>query len=266
MIWMVAAAQAADAGAPVVIHGDRDAFEAHQSGTLTPGEFAGAVGDDAVAEAYRRAAVANRRYKVLGWSLGAPLFGVGAIGFVASLAEGEELPAAAASMVMWGGGMTLATCLTIYLAQKNELNRLERWYGYDHAVALAGAAFVESPEHRVRLVHADSGTEAWREDERLTAEQFAEVVGDARTYRRSRSLKVLTTTTGIALLVVGSQGMSIGASGLEDGQLSDPEVAFGTAGVLSTATGAVLLVIGRRIYTDMDTWYTYSEAEAALGG
>ena len=267
MLWMVGAALAADATAGVVIRGDAERYEVFLGADeLDPGEFAEAVGDARTAERHAAAAESNGRARRLGWGLGAPLIGIGATGVVFGFAEGEELAVAGSSALFFSGGMALATGLTVYYARRNELNRMERWYRFEDAVALSSAFVAPAPEGPpIRLVRADDGVQAWREDEKLTAEQFADAVGDQRTARRAGGIKVLTTTTGVALCALGYNGAMQALQGVEDGNLSDRDIALGTAGTLSALGGATVLVLGRRIYTDMDTWYTYGSAYDALG-
>ncbi|HJN76815.1 MAG TPA: hypothetical protein QGF58_22990 [Myxococcota bacterium] len=263
MMWLVATALAAEQGP--VIRGDRESFDAHSEGReLTPGEFAGLVGDVPVAEAYTLAAQENRRARGLGWAVGMPIMAAGAGGLFVGINQADPMTMMGGSLVMLAGGMTLATFLTVYSARKHELDRLERWYRFDHAVALAGGAELPGTAP-IELLQSAGGVEAYLADDELTAGQFARAVGDVGTYRRIRALEVMNTTAGVALCVVGYNGMMVGAEGLENGTMSETEVALGTAGILSAATGVALLALGRRVYTDMDTWYTYPEAAGRLG-
>ncbi len=167
--------------------------------------------------------------------------------------------------VLGGTALTLGT--TSHLAGLAHFNRMETWYELPDSEALLAASrpspgLGAAQEPGLRVLWTDRGLQADLDNRVLTAEGFAEQVGDLETCRRARALKWANTWTGVGLIGSGYAIAMAGMTGLG----SERGLAVAGLGALTAGTGVLVLTQGRKGYTDMDIWYTRHEAESWLDG
>lgn len=266
LFTLLSSALAADA--PVALQGNGLEFEAvdHRGRTVNPYQFADHVGDHATLELYRRNMGLARGAGMVGWVGGGACMGLGAgtalVGAI--VAEGDLV---AAGGLFFGAGFTALAVGTVgFVAGRTHYNRMSTWYLPSEAEAWMDQARVEAalpqapPE--LSLAWTGNGLESRYGEEKLTAELFARQVGDMETWRRARLWKWANTAAGIGLLGAGHLMVAM-SSGAGDARASG---AVAGTGVLTAGTGVLVLTLGRKLYTDMDTWYTRREAETWLEG
>jgi hypothetical protein len=261
LMSLLSLALAADA--PVALVDDQSglvAVDAEGSALSVP-EFAEAMGDAPTLEAYRRHIWTARASGLIGWTGGSVVMAGGAgAALFGQVADQDEVRLGGLTFFAIGAA-AFAVGTTGFVAGKVHFNRMETWYTLPEAEALL-AEYQRPPElgpgvePELRVLWTDRGLQSDRGGDVLTAEGFAYQVGDLETYRRARSFKWVNTAAGVTLLAGGYVATMTG--------VSDNDPAIAGLGLLTSGAGLLVLTMGRRVYTDMDVWYTRHEAESWL--